>query len=121
MALYNIPVFRKDPKDSISKKFTLQIDDLSSISNITPKVYVATKGGTSAKQTWAITGANLASTLLTTSYSNDGTYPVITWRFEQGAANTYYAIFFDVNQTGSGIARYQAASIIKNDDIITGE
>ena len=120
MALQNLVVFEKDPKDSISKRFKLQIDDLSNIENISPFVYVATKSGQSHKRTWAISGSNLQSTLLTYSYSNTGTYPTITWRFEKGLASTYYAIIFNVNQTGS-YARHQSACIVHNIDVITGE
>ena len=119
MALRNLSVFEKDPADSISKQFTLQIDDLDQISTIVPYVYVATMEGRKDQRTWEISGNNLASSNLAYTYDNSGTYPTISWRFYGGDAGTYYAIYFNINNAATDDARYQPACIVKKVDLIT--
>lgn len=118
MALANIPLFKKDPADSISKKFNLDIDDLSTFESVEALVYIASQGGRKDERIWTISGSDLKSSMLSFETSVSGTYPAITWRLIGGDASTYYAVIFNVNQSSSSQARYQAACIVKNVDII---
>lgn len=119
MALRNLLVFEKDPDDSISKQFTLQIDDLSGITTIEAFVYESTMGGRKDERVWEINGSNLEASMLVYSYSNVGTYSTISWRLRGGSAGKYYAVYFNINADETNDARYQPACIVKNVDLIT--